>query len=239
MAKNNVEVRVYPIDEPKNNTLAFANVSIDDMTAIRGIRVVDGKNGLFVTMPQSKSVSGKYHDIAFPLNGELRKEINAAVLGEFKVQESLEPNLRGYEKREMEPGNGISIDDIKLDVRVFPFKEPTGNVLAYASATFNDIIAIRGIRVVNSDKGPFIAMPQSKGKDGKYYDIAFPINGDLRKEISQAILTEYNSAQKSHDKKPSIADGIREGAKQVAKQKAAKQQAAEKKMESKTKVGAR
>jgi DNA-binding cell septation regulator SpoVG len=99
-----LDVRVYPVDEPKGSTVAFANVGINDTVAISGIRVVqgergafvampqsqdkegkvvDGEKGLFVTMPQSKDKNNEYHDIAFPINGDLRKEINKTVLAVY------------------------------------------------------------------------------------------------------------------------------------------------------------
>ena len=91
MTDNTLDIRVYPIDEPQGNTLAFASVAIDDLAAIRGVRVVNGENGLFVTMPQSQDNSGLYHDVAFPLTAELRKKINTDVLQEFVNQQNLEP----------------------------------------------------------------------------------------------------------------------------------------------------
>jgi len=83
MAK--LDVRVYPLqDQPDNTTKAFASVTIEDLVAIRGIRVVEGTKGFFVTMPQSKDNDGNYHDIAFPVNGDVRKAMNKAILDEFK-----------------------------------------------------------------------------------------------------------------------------------------------------------
>jgi stage V sporulation protein G len=89
---NNVEldVRAYPINNEQSSTKAFASVSFkvggEDLVAIHGIRVVEGARGLFVTMPQSQDKDGNYHDIAFPLNGDLRKELNKAVLAEYRNQ---------------------------------------------------------------------------------------------------------------------------------------------------------
>jgi len=79
--------QVWPLDEPKGNTKAFASVSVEDLIAIRNIRVMDGIKGLFINMPQSKdSKSGEYHDIAFPLNKELRQQISKAIIDEYKIQ---------------------------------------------------------------------------------------------------------------------------------------------------------
>ena len=84
MSNIKLDVRVYPLDNPQGSTKAFANVGIEDLVAINGIRVVGGEKGDFVAMPQSKDKEGNYHDIAFPINGELRKELNKAVIDKFK-----------------------------------------------------------------------------------------------------------------------------------------------------------
>jgi len=213
MANSTLDIRVYPIDEPKGNTLAFASIAIDDLAAIRGVRVVKGEKGLFVSMPQSQDNTGLYHDIAFPLSGDLRKEINAAVLGEYERQASLYADQRGYEKPEA-MADGRNAEDIKLDVKVFPIAEPKSETLAFASVGFDDVAAIRGIRVVNGDKGQFVSMPQSKDKNGEFHDIAFPLSGDLRRAVSKAILAEYN--QQTAERKQSIGDKLAEGAQQAA-----------------------
>jgi DNA-binding cell septation regulator SpoVG len=58
MNSNNLDARVYPIDEPKGNTLAFASVAVDDLAAIRGIRVVDSVKGLFIAIRGIREVNG-------------------------------------------------------------------------------------------------------------------------------------------------------------------------------------
>jgi len=78
-----LEVRVYPIAEPKNNTKAFAAVNIDGMFAISGISVIEGQNGLFASMPQAKDNKGAYRDIAFPVTREGRQVLNEAVIAEY------------------------------------------------------------------------------------------------------------------------------------------------------------
>ena len=228
MSNINLDVRVYPIDEPKGNTKAFASVSINDMLAIRGIRVVDGAKGHFVTMPQSKDKENNFHDIAFPLTGDLRKEISAAVLGEYDRVASLAPELRGYEAPDMSAANGINVQDIILDVRVYPLDEPKGSTKAFASVGIDDIAAIRGIRVVEGEKGLFVTMPQSKDSEGDYHDIAFPLSGDLRKEISKTILDEFSAAEKTVERKPSLEEGLRNGAAKAAEHAAMPREAAAK-----------
>lgn len=211
MSDKKLDVRVYPIDAPTSSTKAFASVAIDDLIAIRGIRVIEGEKGLFVSMPQSQDKkTEEYRDIAFPLDGDLRKEISKALRDEYKRVEPLPPEKRGYDKPEVGAANGINAEDIKLDIQVYPIKEPLGNTRAFASVAIDDLVAIRGVRVVEGEKGLFVTMPQSQDKGGDYHDVAFPLNGDLRKEISKAVLEKYESGDKSKDK--SLADGLKKGA---------------------------
>jgi len=87
-----LDVRVYPINEPKSTTMAFASVSIADLVAIRGMRIVDSQKGLFVSMPQSQDPKTKeFHDTAFPIAKGLRQEISKAVLDEYALQKGEKP----------------------------------------------------------------------------------------------------------------------------------------------------
>lgn len=68
------------------------------------------------------------------------------------------------------------------------------NVKAFASANIAGGFAIHGMKVVDSEKGLFVSMPQSKyEKDGemKYNDIFHPITAESRKELNQAVLDAY------------------------------------------------
>jgi len=69
-------------------------------------------------------------------------------------------------------------------------------------------------------------MPQSKDKDGDYHDIAFPMNGDLRREMNKAILAEFSALDKSHDRRPSLAEGLKNGVEKAAAYTAAPRAAA-------------
>jgi len=83
ISETKLDVRAYPIKEPKGKTVAFASVTINDMIGINGIQVVDGKNGLFAQMPQTKDTNGSYRDIAFPVTRELRLQLNSAVIDAY------------------------------------------------------------------------------------------------------------------------------------------------------------
>ena len=82
-AEVKMDVRTYPIIEPKSNVMAFASVTINYMIAINGIRIIDGQNGLFAQMPQTRDNKGNFRDVAFPVTKELRAQLNDTVVGQY------------------------------------------------------------------------------------------------------------------------------------------------------------
>ncbi len=70
--------------------IAIANVTIDDDFVIGGVKLLEGSKGVFIAMPQRKTSTGEYKDIAFPLSRELRQLIFAAVL-DAEAEESDPP----------------------------------------------------------------------------------------------------------------------------------------------------
>ena len=68
---------------------------------------------------------------------------------------------------------------------------------AVASVTFDDVFVVHEIKVIESDKGLFIAMPSKKTPNGDYKDIAHPINTETREEIQTAIIAKYNEVEET------------------------------------------
>ncbi|MDE7063735.1 MAG: septation regulator SpoVG [Lachnospiraceae bacterium] len=66
-----------------------------------------------------------------------------------------------------------------------------GKMKAVASITIDEEFVVHDIKVIDGDKGLFIAMPSRKAADGEYRDIAHPINSDTRNKIQQMILDRY------------------------------------------------
>ncbi len=91
-------------------------------------------------------------------------------------------------------GNTVLAASIHLDARAYPFAEPKGKQLAFASVTINDAFAIKGIKIMSGEKGPFVAMPGTKDKEGNYRDICFPTTKELRAELTAKVLEAYNDA---------------------------------------------
>lgn len=76
------------------------------------------------------------------------------------------------------------------DVRVRKMTKE-GKMKAVASITIDDDFVIHDIKLVEGEKGLFIAMPSRKAADGEYRDIAHPINSDTRNIIQKLILEKY------------------------------------------------
>lgn len=67
-----------------------------------------------------------------------------------------------------------------------------GKMKAVVSITLDDEFAVHDIKVIEGDKGLFIAMPSRKTSDGEYRDIAHPINSVTRDRIQSLILNKYD-----------------------------------------------
>lgn len=79
------------------------------------------------------------------------------------------------------------------DVRVRKVSKE-GKMKAVVSITVDDEFVIHDIKVIEGEKGMFIAMPSRKATDGEYRDIAHPINSTTREKIQNIILEKYEEA---------------------------------------------
>ncbi len=66
-----------------------------------------------------------------------------------------------------------------------------GKMKAVVSITIDDEFVVHDIKVIDGEKGLFIAMPSRKASDGEYRDIAHPINSGTREQIQNLILKKY------------------------------------------------
>lgn len=80
-------VNVRKIEKEGSRMKGIASVLIDDMFAIHDIRIIEGDNGLFIAMPSRKTATGGYRDIAHPINPDARKQLEDAIIAEYKKAE--------------------------------------------------------------------------------------------------------------------------------------------------------
>lgn len=79
------------------------------------------------------------------------------------------------------------------DVRVRKVNKD-GKMRAVVSITIDNEFVVHDIKVIDGEKGLFIAMPSRKAVDGEYRDIAHPINSETRDRIQRVILEKYELA---------------------------------------------
>lgn len=79
------------------------------------------------------------------------------------------------------------------DVRVRKISKDS-KMKAVVSITLDDEFVVHDIKIIEGDKGLFIAMPSKKASDGEYRDIVHPINSQTREVIQKAILASYERA---------------------------------------------
>ena len=79
--------------------------------------------------------------------------------------------------------------DFISDIRVFPVEDGNG-ILANVSVTFGGVFVVTDLKIIEGKKGAFVSMPQYKYK-GEWKDSCFPITGEFREELSEAVLEAY------------------------------------------------
>ena len=67
---------------------------------------------------------------------------------------------------------------------------------AIVSVTFDDMLVIHDIKVIQGAEKTFIAMPSKKNADGHFSDIAHPINAEMRRELEDKVLEAYREANR-------------------------------------------
>lgn len=76
------------------------------------------------------------------------------------------------------------------DIRIRKI-EKEGKMKAVVSITIDDEFVVHDIKIIEGEKGMFIAMPSRKATDGEYKDIAHPIKSSTREQLQDMILSKY------------------------------------------------
>ena len=76
------EIRIFPIGEEKLK--AFVSIVFDECFMVNDIKIIQGKDGLFISMPSRRKKNGKFKDIAHPLNSETRRDIESQILARYR-----------------------------------------------------------------------------------------------------------------------------------------------------------
>jgi stage V sporulation protein G len=75
------QVKVFPVEEEKLK--AYVSIILDECFLVSDLKVIQGPNGLFISMPSKRKKNGEFKDIAHPLNRETRDRMERQILEEY------------------------------------------------------------------------------------------------------------------------------------------------------------
>lgn len=163
--------------ESRNSTIGIATASINNCMVVKGIKLMQGKNGPFVSMPcykTSKDGKDQWIDIAYLKT----KDAQEMLLAEVK---------KAYAKAVQLEEQSI----FPLKVFVTPLYGREDSLRAIGNIEVDGLI-VKGIKIRESPKGGlFISMPQYVDSDGQWHDLIYPNNAQMRKQIEEAFMDEY------------------------------------------------
>ena len=96
------------------------------------------------------------------------------------------------------------------DCRVRPCVKEDEKLKAFATITFNNCFVVTDLKVIQGNKGLFVAMPSRRRKDGRFRDIAHPLNAETRALIEERVLELYHKEIARIESDPSAMAQYRE-----------------------------
>lgn len=86
---NITQVKVFPVNEEKLK--AYVSIVFDGCFLVSDLKVIQGPNGLFISMPSKRKKNGEFKDVAHPLNRETREMIEKHILAEYERVKATAP----------------------------------------------------------------------------------------------------------------------------------------------------
>lgn len=93
--KTNVTVRLF--ESKKSNTKAFIELKLDDALIVKGLTLVEGKKGLFVSYPATKGKDGKYYNTVYSIDKDWRKKLEDICIRKYKEAKKADDDTTGVE----------------------------------------------------------------------------------------------------------------------------------------------
>lgn len=80
------DVRVRKVDKEDSKLRAVVSITIDDCFVVHDIKVIEGKDSLFIAMPSRKTKEGEYKDVAHPISTEARSMLSEVIIEAYKKE---------------------------------------------------------------------------------------------------------------------------------------------------------
>lgn len=93
--KTNVTMRLF--ESAKSNTKAFIELKLDNVLIVKGLSLVEGKKGLFLSYPSSKGKDGKYYNTVYSLDKDWREKLENVCIKKYKKLKDADSNSDGEE----------------------------------------------------------------------------------------------------------------------------------------------
>lgn len=186
-----ISVKTNKLENSENGVKGLATVTFGDAFKVQSISIVEGKNGLFVSMPsyKSKQVDENgdpvYKDICNPITKDFRDQLYGAILSSFKNDR--EATIGEADGRNI-PNYGIKVTPINNG----------GTTVGIARIYLEDAFVISNVAVKQTKDGKtFASMPSYKtnqvDENGKpvYKDICYPATKEFRQQLQKAVVNAY------------------------------------------------
>lgn len=192
MAEHNTTFEVSSMTQLENSgkIKALANVVINGEIAVNGVKVVEGKDGLFAAMP-SKKLGNEFVDIAHTITTDAYKQLNDAVISTYdKLALSGEKTIK----------NDLGLDKTKpvaseLEISLHAVNG-TSKVVATGQVKIDDCFVINDVKVIKpADKPEFVSMPSYQNQNGKYVDIANAITTTMHAKLEDAVMEKFSTLE--------------------------------------------
>ena len=80
------DIRIRLVSKEDAKLKAVASITIDDCLVVHDIKVINGREGMFISMPNRKRPDGEYKDIVHPINTETREELKKVILDAYEQE---------------------------------------------------------------------------------------------------------------------------------------------------------
>lgn len=192
------KVNVKQVAENEGSNLkAYVNIVFENSFKVTGVKVFEGKNGLFVTMPNydthkvDKDGRPIYKNFCNPITKEFYENLNENIL------QCYQDNLADHSTYERNCTFGD--EGLKVTANIIPYIQEGRDIQGIGGFTINDAFAVNRVVIhervyLNGGSALWASMPSEK-KGDVYQDVCYPVTKDFRNALNQEILSSYEKAQ--------------------------------------------
>ena len=184
-----VKIHAVHLDGP---VLADVSATYNRCFAMRGLKLVSGEDGPYVTMPGYQSARG-FVEVCTTNSPEVYERLKGAVLDAYrqKLTQMREQSLGATKQEQAQNAPAREQIPTTVGVKINTLRE--GPTLADASIDIGGAFTVNGVRIVNSENGLFVGMPGYRTVSG-YNDICFPCTSEFHEQVKNSVLNDYQQA---------------------------------------------